>query len=639
MNKHPVPPSHFPSPLLAGVLLLAAGCLAYSNSFGVPFIFDDEPSLLRNETIRHLWSAWFPPNGEGLTVSGRPVLNFSFALNFAVSETGVWSYHVVNLLIHCAAGLVLCDLVRRTLGLPRVVALHGAGRETVAFAAAALWLLHPLQTESVTYVVQRAESLVAFFYLSTLWCFVRTVEPGAPTLWRIGAVAACLLGMATKEVMATAPLLVALYDRMFVGDSWRQVIRERGKLHGAFAATWLLLLGLVLSNAGRGGTAGFNTPVSPVDYALTQFGALAHYLRLVVWPAPLVLDYGRELVTHWPAVVWPALFIATLAGASLRACRRGHAAGYCGVFFFAVLAPSSSIVPIATQTMAEHRMYLPLAAIAVLAAATGRRLFPRGGITLLLAVAVLFGCVTWRRNTDYASRVTLYEGIIRERPKNARAMALLGDYYLRDGRAEDAGRMLERSLALEPGVPEVLNNLGLVQLELGRSALAVENFRQARALRPADPAFAGNLGHALLEAGHPDAGLAELEAAVQLAPGQRSHEFNLASALAQTGRLEAAANRFAALAAAQPQDAEIQARYGRVLLGLERKADALAHLETAVKLDPGNADRHDEFGLALARSGRMREALAQFEAALALDPGHAGAAQNAARARQLLGQR
>ena len=172
-----------------------------------------------------------------------------------------------------------------------------------------LWTLHPLQTQAVTYIIQRAESLVSLMYLLTLWGFIRSVEPGASKGWGVLAWVACLLGMATKEVMVTAPVMVALYDRIFVAGSWREVWARRKWFHLSLALTWLLLAWLVVGTAGRGGTAGFGGGMSPWGYALTQVGAVAHYLRLALWPQPLVFDYGKDLVAGWSDIWWQALLL------------------------------------------------------------------------------------------------------------------------------------------------------------------------------------------------------------------------------------------------------------------------------------------------------------------------------------------
>ena len=323
----PSPTEELSRAWLAAVMIGTATLLAYINTFAVPFLFDDGASILQNDTIRSLWRAWWPPNENGLTVSGRPFLNFTLALNYATGGTAVRGYHAVNLLIHALAGCTLFGVVRRTLELPRLVERFGEDATWLALTATLLWVLHPLQTESVTYIIQRAESLVGLLYLLTLWGFIRSTEPGAQGKWIWLACGASVLGMATKEVMVTAPVMIACYDRVFLSGSWREVWKRRGRRHLALAATWVVLAALVLASGNRGGTAGFGTSVSPFAYAITQIGVVADYLRLACWPQPLIFDYGQFLAKGFAAVLWPAMLVLPLAVASIYGLWRGHPAG------------------------------------------------------------------------------------------------------------------------------------------------------------------------------------------------------------------------------------------------------------------------------------------------------------------------
>ncbi len=352
---------------------MVAAVLAYHNSFSGPFIFDDV-GISQNPTIRQLWPIWKPlcPPNHGETVTGRPLLNLSFAANYAVNGLNVWGYHVANLAIHVLAALLLFGILRRTFLLPGgadipvcLMNQDSRGRHKIflALAIALLWAIHPLQTESVTYIVQRAESLVALFYLLTLYCFIRGATSGRGRFWYAAAVLACLLGMASKEVMVSAPLMVLLYDRAFLAGSFREAWRRRYGVYLALASTWVLLGWLVIVAGGRGGSAGFGAGVGSWAYLCTQFGAIVHYLKLSVWPHPLLLDYGRETVPITLEIVPDAILVVLLGLTTLVALWRWPKIGFLGAWFFAILAPTSSIVPVATQVIAEHRMYLPLAAV------------------------------------------------------------------------------------------------------------------------------------------------------------------------------------------------------------------------------------------------------------------------------------
>ena len=627
------------TPLWAGLAIAGAALLAYHNSFRVPFVFDDELAIVSNPSLRSLATSFFPPPDlTGLPISGRPVVNFSFGLSHAISGDAVWSYHAINLLVHVAAGLVLFGVVRRTLLQPGLEQRFGAHAFDIALVAAALWTLHPLQTESVTYISQRAEAMLGLCYLLTLWCGIRALEPGARPGWIAWAGVFSLLGMATKEVMISAPIFVALYDRAFVSASWREAWTRHRRLHLTLAATWLLLAWIVAAEGGaRGVSAGFGLGVSPWTYLLTQFDAIVMYLGLSFWPHPLVLDYGTKLAHSLAEVWWQAVVVVALGAGTVWALVRRPALGCLGAWFFMILAPSSSVVPLVGQTMAEHRMYLPLAAVMVLVAAGAYRFLGRGALVALAVAAVALAATTERRNEDYASTIRICEDTVAKRPDNARAMALLADYCARAGRLDDARRWLERSLELEPGVRPVLNNLGNVWQALGQPAKAVTYFQQVLARWPNDATVLNNLGNALILSGHAPEGIAQLEAAERVAPNSWQTRFNLACALAQGGRLGEAGERFGRLAKERPDDGEVLANYSDVLFAMGRKTEALAQLDEAVRAQPDNADLRNRYGTVLGRAGRIREALLQFEEALRLNPSHASALQNAARARQMLG--
>ncbi len=355
---------------IAGAILLIAAFAAYWNSLRVPFFFDDPISILDNPTIRNLAAlgeVLTPPN-NGSGVTGRPLVNLSLAINYVLGGTNPAGYHVANIFIHVLTTLALFGVVRRTLLLPALRVRFGGAALPIAFLTAALWLLHPLQTESVTCVIQRTELLMGLFYLLMLYCFVCTTEASSP-LWPALAVAACFAGMASKEVMVSAPLIVLLYDRAFVAGSFAGAWRRRRALYAGLAASWLLLAYLVASTGGaRGEAAGFGIGATWWSYALKQCEAIILYLRLTVWPNPLVVFYGIDVVTN-PAEVWlQALLLMALVAATLWAAWRRPILGFIGLWFFAILAPSSIVVPLVTQTVSEHRMYLPLVAPLVLAA-------------------------------------------------------------------------------------------------------------------------------------------------------------------------------------------------------------------------------------------------------------------------------
>jgi tetratricopeptide (TPR) repeat protein len=623
-------------PWLAVAVLLLAGIAVYLNGLAAPFVFDDRDVIERNPSIRRLADSFFPPAADGMTTSGRPLVNVTLALNHALGGNEVGIYHATNLLIHLLAGLVLYAVLRRLLPASapreRQLTVDVPAARTVwnpaAWIATLLWMVHPLLTEAVTYTAQRAESLVALFLLLTVYAFLRgteEAEAGRLRAWQGAALGACLLGVFCKEVMVVAPVVVLLLDRSFVAGSFRDAWRARCGVHLALFATWLPLAWLVAGSAGRGGTAGWTASVSPWHYLLTQAWAVPHYLRLAVWPSPLVFDYGIDLIRDPAQVVVPGLVVLALLALTATALVRWPRVGFAGAFFFLVLAPSSSVVPVATQVIAEHRMYLALAAVAALVAAGLQRWLGRAALLAGGLAAVALGAATVARNRDYQSELGLWQDIAAKRPQNARAYANIGQLLSEQGRETEALAALAESLRLLPEQPRALFNAGLSLTNLGRLEEAVVSYAKAVELDPkyVDPRI--NLGLLLLERGEGAAALVHLAEAARLAPDLPEALSAWGSALAQAGRLgeaEAALNRALANTTDPAQSASIHFNLGNVGMASGRPDEAVREFGAAARLDPDNTAAHFNLAVALLRlGGREGEARTQLQETLRLQPG------------------
>jgi tetratricopeptide (TPR) repeat protein len=676
----------------SAALIAGSAIAAYADSFWGDYQFDDFPAIRDNPTLLHLWSLpgpWWPPPGS-LTVSGRPVLNLSLALNHAVSGFSRWSYHGCNLLVHILAGLTLFGIVRRTLERPRAAApaagaasasgLGGIAPTGWALAAALLWTLHPLQTEAVTYLVQRAESLMALFYLLTIYGFIRaTEEAGQKPGWRAGgriwwglSGAACLLGMGTKEVMVSAPVAVFLYDRTFVGRSWGEPWRQRKCYYLALMATWIPLAIFVASGGGnRGGTSGFNLGMAAGRYWFSQIEAVTRYAGLTLWPRPLVFEYGPPTFPVWLSAgvlgpLWLAAAIGTVWGVA-----RGRPWAFCATVGAMILAPTS-VMPGTIQFAVEYRMYLPLAAILALvvggikgAAEHWPRLrrIPRTGAAIALAaLAISLGAATARRNWDYRSDLALWGDTVAKRPLSAKAQGNLGMALSTRGRTGEAIAHYQEALRLNSGMAETHYNLGrayesedrpqdalpefiiaarrdptLVYAQshagqllnrLGRPAEAEPYLRRALARDPALASAHGSLGVALVAEGRVPEGIQEYRSSLRLQPGQADVEFDLGIALAATRQPEEAAVHYAAAVRLGPNNPDAQLNLGVTLFQLGRRAEALAPLAAAARLRPDSADAHGNLATALEEAGRNAEALGEFRRALQLRPNYPEAHYN-----------
>jgi tetratricopeptide (TPR) repeat protein len=697
------PPFFPPSPQtlwLAAALIAGAGLLAYANTFSAPFVFDDTNAITNNPSIRHLATALTPPVSAG-SAAARPLVNLSFAFNYALGGERVEGYHALNLLIHLAASLALFGLVRRTLLLPRLRAHWGAAALPVAFFTALLWTVHPLLTESVTCIAQRTESLVGLWYLLMFYGLARAAEAdektrarlqsrplfavatgvpacgiggnvqtgrqgrlplqGPPTLqtsprspstgsehsppdelarherrpkagveWLALSFAACLLGMLTKEVMVAAPLLAVCYHALLVDGSWRAAWQRRRKFFSLLALTWIPLAWLVAHNQSRYGAAGFGLGVAWWEYALTECRALVRYLALSFWPHPLVLDYGDAVVRH-PGEVWPqALLIAGLLATTAVAVFRKLPAAFAGLWCFAILAPSSSVLPLITQTIAEHRMYLPLACLIVLAVTGSYALAGRRSYLFLAPLAVVLLVLTVQRNAVYRTALGLWADTVARAPDNARAHNNLANLLDDAGRGDEAERSYERAITLQPGYALAHFNLANLLARQNRLDDAIARYRESLRLEPGSADTHLNLGNTYALQGRWPEAKAEFDAALRLNPEDAAAHNNLGDALFHLNRpAEAVPHYEAALRVFS--NPTFHFNLGTSLAALGRLPEAITHFQATVQADPARADAFYRLGVLLAGTGRRDEAVTALRESLRLRPDYAEARQQLAR--------
>lgn len=318
--------------LLPPLVLIAAGLVVYANSLDGAFVFDDTEQIVENPAIRQ----WWPPGRLG----PRFLLTASLALNYALGGLDVSGYHLFNIAVHVGAGLALFGLVRRTLLLPSLSGTAPQPANVMALAVALLWIVHPLQTQAVTYVVQRCEAMMGLFFVLTVYAYLRgatAAGTGARIVWYTGSFAAYCFGLLSKEVMVTVLPVLWLYDRLFLAASWREVLRRRGWLQLAFAVPLAAALTVLVPAMWSGGgmTVGFGIEaVTPWEYARSQPGVILHYLRLSVWPYPQCLDYGWPIETRWlVGIAFPGLLVLGLLAAGVVAVLHGRRIGFLGIAF------------------------------------------------------------------------------------------------------------------------------------------------------------------------------------------------------------------------------------------------------------------------------------------------------------------
>lgn len=640
-------PAHLPAaagrlPAFIPLVIVAAGVIAYANSLSNPFILDDRTAIVENRQIRTLWPLWVPLSPPDETpVSRRPLVNLTFAVNYALGRLDVRGYHAGNLAVHLLAALSLFGLVRRTLQLPALADGFGHQATALAAAAALIWLLHPLQTEIINYVAQRTSALKGLCFLLTLYCSVRGLDPQSRT-WRVLAVVVCAAGMASKESMVTAPLVVVFFDRTYVFASLAEALRRRGCFYAALACTWGVLAVLMASGART--TVGFDAGTTPWTYFLNQLAIFPEYLQRIAWPRALVVDYGSPVPLQLSDVWWQAALALSLGYATMALLWRRPRAGFPAAAAFIALAPTSTIVPIVTEVGAERRLYLPLAAFVVLVVCSLARYAGAGVVrrhrwmpaAAVGIVCALLAAGTVLRNREYRTPLEIARTTVERRP-HGRAYFTLA-YLLHEAGQRDEALDLFHRAAREFGFAGAHFALGTELMSDGDFEAAIHEFEAFLQLEP----------------NHPSAASARLGIAIGLAAqGQTREALAQARAVLETGREPGRAHALVGRLLLAEGDAQGAVAHLETAVGLLPPDAALlrslaaarsttgddagsgAALEQALALEPEDTRTRDLLGVVLARQGRLSEAIEQFELATKLDPTYEPARAHLLKAQQV----
>ncbi|MBI5764662.1 MAG: tetratricopeptide repeat protein [Planctomycetes bacterium] len=557
---------------VAAFAIIAACVASYWNSGSGVFVFDDIQHIVNNSRIRTVWPPWVSMAG-----SSRPVVSWSLAINYWLGGLDPGGYHAVNVAIHSAAALCLFGVMRRTLLLSMRLKAWRARADSVALPVALLWALHPLQTQSVTYIIQRGESMMGLCLLAVFYCIARTAHDGsrrhvASIAWSMLTVALCFVGMGCKAVMVVAPFAALLYERTFFATSLGALLRRRWLVYVGMMSAWSILwVGGVIQglypSASAATRVGFGlNDISPWHYALTQTGVVLHYLWLAVWPSSLCFDYAWPVVTTLKEAMGSALIVFSLLVLVVVTWVRNPSIGFVSAFFFLLLSPTSSIIPI-RDAAAEHRMYLPLVSPIVLLVVFAAHVASRARsqnpaarwkvyFTLFFVLSAVLGLATIQRNRVYHSAEALWTDVARKRPDNARAWNNLGTLQARTGRLDLSEASLRRAIRLDPRNAEAHYNLGLTLARKGDWT-------------PACNAY---------------------ERAITLAPDYGEAHNNAAIAMHQLGRFDDSIRHFKRAAELLPERADVLFNLGAALVEAKRATEAEPHLRRVLELEPGHAD-------------------------------------------------
>lgn len=616
---------------LAAILVLSTVAV-YWSAIGGAFVFDDLPQIV--DRARGLKMEYDPAS----LLRPRGLVDQTFVANFKMmgGRLSASVYRGTNVAIHIVTALLLFWLVRQTLRrAPGVAGLAGYATG-IGFFVALLWVLHPLQTQAVTYVVQRYESMMAMFAVAALCCVALSLRKQADgvsvggSLWRSLAVGCALLSFACKESGAVTPVLLLLYDRAYSGGTWGGTLRRWAPYLLGSMVLSLPFLGVVRQVLWTAGDAGFRQQlVSPAEYAVSQPGVILFYLRLLFWPNAQAADYGWPIARGVSEIALPgAILLAIFATTAWLVVRR-PAAALLPAAFFITLAPSSSFVPIVDLAF-DHRMYVPsMAAIALVVIVVARWLAraeaATAGWVLGIVAAVALGLAVDARNRVWKSEFDCWQDVVEKRPANSRGWTNLGNCFVQrrgEGDQQRAIDCFDRALKLKPNSYETQTMLAMALIELPddhpRRLEALEHCRRAVEGHPDDPRTASAMAYLLVRLNRLEPALVQWRRAVELQPANTVFRYNLASCLDSMGKHAEAA---AELEDALRRDPDFER--AKTLLAQQRQKQA------ALAEGP-SAQEWYERGQLLVEQGAPAEAYAAYKAALRADPKHAKTHNNLA---------
>jgi tetratricopeptide (TPR) repeat protein len=587
--------------------------LIYTSTLTSPFIFDDEINVrdnhylrLKHFSLQELKSAAFDS-----PISSRPVSNLSFALNYYLNGKNVVGFHLVNIVIHILCGLLLYFFVKVTLSIP-AQGSDGEKYRWIPFFTAFIWLVHPIQTQSVTYIVQRMNSLASMFYVLSVLLYAKSRL--ATQVWQKrtlfgGCLLAGLMALGSKEIAATLPVFIILYEWYFFQDLSPAWIRRRLPILFGIFIFFVALAVLFLGNNPLGSIlAGYDSRAFSLGQRLlTEFRVVVFYISLLVWPHPSRLNLDHDFPLSY-SLVDPAttiVAIGAIAGMTVLAvclAKKHRLFSFCIFWFLGNLAIESSVISL--ELIFEHRNYLP-SMLAVLAAVliVFRFVKPNWiGIALLVAVGILFTIWTYERNKTWENAITIWQDCAVKSPQKARPY----------------------------------NNLGVAHMGYGDLNKAIGYFSKALTIKPDYANAHYNLGTIFITKGMVPEGIGHLLETVRLAPRNRDALNNLASALIIDERFKEAMHYLKRALRIDPDFAPAHNNLGYAQRCEGNLKDAIYHLSKAIQINPDFAEAHNNLGLAFSDQQNYAKANYHFAEAVRILPSHVQAQNNLKLSKQII---
>lgn len=660
--------------LIQILIIVAVAIAGYSNTFSVPFVLDDFRNISENPVIKDIaglfdWSRLpdLDQHSPTLhsTIRTRIFSYLSFALNYRLHGLTVEGFHLVNLAIHIANGILVFALTRIFLApssLPRRPDSDCTPSATFDLARwlpllpALLFVSHPIQTQAVTYIVQRMTSLATFFILLATVCYIHSrhsTPPQTGKKWYFCALVSALVGLLTKEFTLVLPVILASWEFLLGSGSRKEKIGNLAPFFLAPLVIPALLFGKQLLNFDIEGikaiisTSTAHPSLSAMDYFFTQFRVFLTYMRLLLWPTNQNVDYDFP-VFHtfwtWPVAV-PALLILAVLLSSLWTLKISEKSDpnkrtfqrllvFLVWAFFLALIPESSVFPIA-DVIFEHRMYFPsiwfFIFLSLLVGYAGEKLpysYRFIPITACIIVIISLISTTWVRNQVWQNEETLWRDVTSKSPGKARGHQNLAIILNRQEQYPEALAEMKTALSIEQNSANMHLTMSDIYRKLGQFEAAIEESQTALSLKPNDADCLGSLGSLYLEKGDLTQASAYLQQAQQIAPENSRVYYDLARLYTKEGRNDLAKKSY--LQAIDLRGAYYQARYNLGLIYLEEGDHSLAEQQfrAVIGTIPTLVNAYNKLVVALASQGQIEEARVWGKKVLDISPDDATAKRN-----------
>ncbi len=637
--------------VLAVIALAGCGLGLYFHTLDYPYVFDDNRHIPDNRNIRmesldresmHR-AAYGPPTGN------RPVAMLSFGLNYFLSgSSNPAPFRLTNIIIHISNGILVYAFVFMLVtagSAPAIVtskppwkpdhrsglASSGSAAAWLALAVALLWLVHPLQIQSVVYVVQRMNSLAVFFTLASLCAYMigrRAESRVLSCVVFVIAAAFWLLGIKSKQIAAVAPILILVIESYFFQNFNKKWLLRGFKYYilpslcvGAVA---LIVIGprLITFVKSTYGPYSFTA----TERVMTQFRVLMFYISLFIYPHPERLNLDHEFEVS-KSLLQPSttalclMILLALIGLSVGLAKKHRLFSFCIVWYFITLAIESSVIGL--EMVYEHRLYLPSIGMMLAAAYAVFRYVParpylRPALTMI--VAGLLAAGTYTRTRIWSDEFTLWQDCARKSPNAARPLTNYGRFLEERGRVNEAIDLYRRALRVSPNYSLTHNNLSVALIKLDRLDEANFHCRRAIAEHPDYVEAHINLGTVLQKQGNLGEAIDHYQAAVRLDPFAVEAHINLCDALVSAGRAVEARTHCEAAVRERPKQPDVHNGLGQYCVRISNFEEAVRHLKNALKLSPSFPAAHHNMGIALSKQGRLEEAIRHYREAVGIQP-------------------